>query len=63
MALGMNQLHHTFATIMMTGSVDIVTGKKLMGHSGPKMLMKVNTHAVNENMGNTIAVVGNKLFA
>lgn len=39
-----HQLRHTYATLLYTAGVDVLTAQKLLGHSSPAVTMGVYTH-------------------
>lgn len=44
-----HELRHTYATMLCSNGVDIITAAKLMGHSDTEMLSKVYAHVLDEN--------------
>ena len=59
----LHQLRHTFATLLVSKGVDIVSAKTLMGHSDTAMLTEIYAHMVPENISKATALVGNALYA
>lgn len=62
-SISFHQLRHTFATLLVSNGIDIVTAKTLMGHSDTKMLTELYAHAVDENMTNATKKIGDILYS
>ncbi len=58
----LHQLRHTFATLLVANNVDIITAKKLMGHSGTQMLTDIYAHSVPENVSKATEMMGGVLY-
>lgn len=57
----LHQLRHTYATLLVSNGVDIVTAKTLMGHTDTKMLVELYAHMVPENVSKATALIGSIL--
>ncbi|MEG1561364.1 MAG: tyrosine-type recombinase/integrase, partial [Raoultibacter sp.] len=57
-----HQLRHTFATMLVSNGVDIITAKTLMGHSDTDMLTKIYAHCVPDNITKATGMLGGILY-
>ncbi|MEG1360877.1 MAG: site-specific integrase [Clostridia bacterium] len=58
----LHQLRHTFATMLVSNGVDIITAKTLMGHSDAGMLTKIYAHCVPDNITKATGMLGGILY-
>ena len=54
-------LRHTYCTMLIAAGVDAKTVQQLMGHSDPRMTMKLYAHKVDEKVLATRGTVANYL--
>ena len=52
-----HQLRHTYATMLYSAGVDVLTAQKLMGHSDIKITMGIYTHLAEEKRKRSIAAL------